>query len=148
MRSAPGLLGGVEPVLRVPVRADKAQERGEIGNLFGGWLMAQIDIAGGIVAVLRSRGPAVTAAVEQLAFLVPVRVWDVLSVYADLLDIGRTSMRIRVEAYVHRNPQAPEFIRVAEATLTYVAVDAAGEPRPVRDENAARHSAPAAAMLD
>ena len=137
MRREHGLLDGVEPVLRIPARIDEVNVTGDIGDVFGGWTMSQIDIAGGVAAVLRSRGRVVTASVERMVFVRPVKVGDIVSLYAELVEVGRTSMKIVVEAYAHRNPAAPEFVQVAEATLTYVAVDNEGTPRPVPPEQPA-----------
>lgn len=139
MKLAQGLLNGDEPVLRIPARIDEVNANGDIGDVFGGWTMSQIDIAGGIVAVLRSRGRAVTACVERLVFMSPVKVGDIVSLYAELLEVGRTSMKIAVQAYAHRNPEEIEFVQVATATLTYVAVDGDGSPRPVPPEQPAGH---------
>ena len=128
MRDGKGLFGGIEPVLRVPARPGDINAGGDI---FGGWIMSQIDIAGSIPAVARCGGRVVTVAVDRLVFMKPVKVGDIVSLYARLLGVGRTSMKIGVEVYVHRGLQDPEFIRVSEATLTYVAVDGDGKPRPV-----------------
>jgi acyl-CoA thioesterase YciA len=140
-RLAHGLLAGEEPVLRIPARINEINANGDIGDVFGGWTMSQIDIAGGIVAVLRSRGRAVTACVERLVFMTPVKVGDIVSLYAELLEVGRTSMKISVQAYAHRNPEEIEFVQVAAATLTYVAVDGDGSPRPVPPEDATEYLA-------
>ncbi|MEJ2629851.1 MAG: acyl-CoA thioesterase [Acidihalobacter sp.] len=128
MRDGKGLFGGIEPVLRVPARPGDINAGGDI---FGGWIMSQIDIAGSIPAVARSGGRVVTVAVDHLVFMKPVKVGDIVSLYAKLLGVGRTSMKIGVEVYVHRGLQDPEFIQVSEATLTYVAVDGEGAPRVV-----------------
>ncbi len=128
MRDGKGLLSGEEPVLRVPARP------GDInlgGDIFGGWIMSQIDIAGSIPAVARSRGRVVTVAVDHLVFMKPVKVGDIVSLYADVVEVGRTSMKVSVAVYVHRGWLDPQFIQVSEAKLTYVAVDDDGHPRPV-----------------
>jgi acyl-CoA thioesterase YciA len=126
MRDGKGLFDGIEPVLRVPARPGDINAGGDI---FGGWIMSQIDIAGSIPAVARCGGRVVTVAVDHLVFMKPVKVGDIVSLYAKLLGVGRTSMKIGVEVYVHRGLQDPEFIQVSEATLTYVAVDNDGTPR-------------------
>jgi acyl-CoA thioesterase YciA len=91
--------------------------------------MAQADIAGSIPAVLRAQGAVVTAAVERLSFLKPVHVGDLISFYAWLGEEGKTSMKIDIEVFADRNPRDPQRVRVCEARLTYVAVDAQGKPR-------------------
>ena len=100
------------------------------GDIFGGWVMSQMDIAGGIAAVDRSRGRAVTVAVEGMTFIRPVKVGDVLCVYAEVERVGRTSMRILVEAWARRFRTA-ERDKVTAAIFTFVAIDDDGRPRPV-----------------
>lgn len=104
------------------------------GDIFGGWLMAQMDIAGGIAARPRARGRIVTIAVEAMVFHKPVNVGDVLCVYADEARVGRTSIAYDIEAWViRRDTMARE--KVTEGRFTYVAIDDCGQPRPVpRDE--------------
>jgi acyl-CoA thioesterase YciA len=101
------------------------------GDIFGGWLMSQIDIAGSIPAVLRARGRVVTASVKSLSFLKPVRVGDLISIYAEIRRVGRSSMTVEVEAYAQRNAKSPECVKVSEAELVYVAIDNNGRPHPV-----------------
>ena len=100
------------------------------GDIFGGWLLAQMDIAGGIAGRNYSRGRTVTIAIESMTFRKPVRVGDVLSCYADLLKLGTTSMTYRIEAWAIR---ADTFVRdkVTEGVFTYVAIGADGRPRKV-----------------
>jgi acyl-CoA thioesterase YciA len=98
------------------------------GDIFGGWLMSQMDLAAGNVASLRARGRCATVAVEALAFLRPVMIGDEVSLYAELLSEGRTSMRIHVEAW-RRPPHGDEQLRVTEATFTFVALAPDGRPR-------------------
>ncbi len=100
------------------------------GDIFGGWLLAQMDIAGGIAGRNYSRGRTVTIAIESMTFRQPVRVGDVVSCYAELLKIGTTSMTYRIEAWAHR---ATTFERekVTEGVFTYVAIGADGRPRKV-----------------
>lgn len=101
------------------------------GDIFGGWLMAQMDVAGGISAGARARGRVATVAVDAMTFHRPVRVGDVLCCYADLLKVGTTSMTIRVEAWVLRRSEADRRVKVTEGVFTYVALDDKGAPRPV-----------------
>jgi len=119
------------PVLRVPATPAHTSAGGDI---FGGWIMSQIDIAGSVPAVLRSKGRVVTVTVKTLNFLSPVYVGDLLSLYADVKYIGRTSIAVDVEVYAQRNPAAPTCVRVSDAQLVYVAVDDHGRPRPVPEE--------------
>lgn len=100
------------------------------GDIFGGWLMAQMDLAAGNVAARRARGRCATVSVDQITFLSPVRVGDEVTVYAELLAVGRTSMRFQVSAW--RRPRDSEVsTRVTEARFTFVALDDEGRPRPV-----------------
>lgn len=102
------------------------------GDIFGGWLLAQMDVAGGITAKQRSRGRVATVAVDAMTFKSPVKVGDVLCCYADILRVGRTSMTIRIEAWVIRTPDnAGARVQVTEGVFTYVAIDGLGKPRPV-----------------
>jgi len=119
---------GKQPALRVmPMPADANQN----GDIFGGWIMAQVDVAGGTAAGRVARGRVATVAVRQFVFKQPVQVGDVLSFYADVVSIGTTSITINVEVYAERRPADPEVVKVTEATLTYVAIDRDGRPRPV-----------------
>lgn len=108
------------------------------GNIFGGWLMSQVDIAGSIVAVRRARGPITTVAVNAFRFLKPVYVGDVVSFYADIVRVGNTSITVDVVVYVERGLRnttgAGVVEKVAEATLTYVAIDAQYRKRTVPPE--------------
>ena len=123
---------GKMPVLRVtPMPADANQH----GDIFGGWIMSQVDIAGGIEAAARARGRVGTVAVNSFQFHQPVFIGDVLSIYADVLKVGRTSITVFVEVYAQRNPENIETVKVTEATLTYVAVGIDRRPRPVPPEN-------------
>ena len=122
---------GKMPALRVtPVPADANLH----GDIFGGWIMAQVDIAGGIVAAARARGRVGTVAVNAFQFHQPVFVGDVLSIYADVVRVGRTSITVFVEVYAQRNPENVETVKVTEATLTYVAVGPDRKSRPVPPE--------------
>lgn len=100
------------------------------GDIFGGWLMAQMDLAGGIAAGRHARGRVATVAVEAMSFLNPVKVGDEVSVWAELLTVGRSSMRYRVSAW-RRARDRDRHTRVTEAVFTFVALDHDGRPRAV-----------------
>jgi acyl-CoA thioesterase YciA len=104
------------------------------GDIFGGWVLSQMDMAGGVAAVERARGRVVTIKVDTMIFIRPVRVGDVLSVHTEVESIGRTSMKVHIEAWVRRFiTHAQE--KVTDATFTFVAIDDQGRPRPIpRDE--------------
>ena len=104
------------------------------GDIFGGWLMSQVDIAGSIEAFRRSKGRIVTVAVNEFRFLKPVYVGDLVSLYTRLIKIGTTSIRIHVTAYAERNRGKDECHKVAEAEITYVAIDENRQPRPIEKE--------------
>ena len=117
-----------EPTLRVvPMPADANQT----GDIFGGWIMAQVDIAGSIAAVRVARGRVATVAVNSFVFKKPVFIGDVVSYYAQVVRVGRTSITVNVEVYAQRRPDREECVKVTEATLTYVAVDNDRRPRVV-----------------
>lgn len=100
------------------------------GDIFGGWLMAQMDLAGAVAALRRARGRVATVAVDAMTFHKPVFVGDLVSCYAEVVRVGRTSMTVKIETFVERRlTRAIE--KVTEATFTFVALDAAGRPRPV-----------------
>ena len=101
------------------------------GDIFGGWIMAQVDIAGGTVAARLARGRVATVAVKEFVFKEPVQIGDVLSFYVDVKRIGRTSVTVNVAVFAERRPSDPNVVKVTEATLTYVAIDGTGRPRPV-----------------
>ncbi|HTM83121.1 acyl-CoA thioesterase [Asticcacaulis sp.] len=101
------------------------------GDIFGGWLMSQMDLAAGNIAARVSKGRVATIAVDGMVFLTPVQVGDEVTVYAKLVSTGRTSMRMKVDAY-RRPREGEEKIRVTEAIFTFVAIDDLGRPRPVR----------------
>ena len=122
------LPAGKLPALRVmPMPADANQN----GDIFGGWIMAQVDVAGGTVAGKIARGRVATVAVKEFVFKQPVQIGDVLSFYVDVERIGTTSITVTVEVFAERRPADPKVVKVTEATLTYVAIDGAGRPRPV-----------------
>lgn len=100
------------------------------GDIFGGWLMAQMDLGASVLARTRARGRVATVAVEAMTFLKPVRVGDLVAIYSRMLREGRTSMRVGLEVWVTRQPSG-ERTRVTEATITFVAIDDEGRPRPL-----------------
>jgi acyl-CoA thioesterase YciA len=100
------------------------------GDIFGGWVIAQMDIAAGIVAGQRSQGRVATVALDGLSFLRPVYVGDLVSCYARVIRVGRTSMTIKVDTFVIRS-RAGDEVKVTEGRFTMVAIDAEGRPRPV-----------------
>ena len=104
------------------------------GDIFGGYVMANVDLAGGIVALRRARGRVATIAVNQFLFKQPVSVGEVRSFYAEVIQVGRTSMTINVEVYAERHPADPIVVKVTEAQLTYVALAADGSKRAVPPE--------------
>jgi len=119
---------GKIPALRVvPMPADSNQN----GDIFGGWIMAQVDVAGGTVAGRVARGRVATVSVNSFVFKQPVQIGDVLSFYAELQRIGNTSVTVNVEVYAERGRADTKVVKVTEATLTYVAIDLNGKPRPI-----------------
>lgn len=117
-----------EPTLRVvPMPADANQH----GDIFGGWIMSQVDIAGAVMASRRAKGPVATVAVQSFVFRKPVQIGDLLSFYAEVIRVGNTSVTVNVEVYAQRNPEDIEVAKVTEATLTYVALGHDKRPRPV-----------------
>jgi acyl-CoA thioesterase YciA len=114
------------PVLRVmPMPADANVH----GDVFGGWIMAQVDIAGSLPAVRRANGRVATIAVNSFVFKQPVFVGDLLSFYAEVVRVGTTSITVHVEVYAERNRLNAEIVKVTDATLTYVATDEFRKPR-------------------
>ena len=101
------------------------------GDIFGGWLLAQMDIAGGICAWWRAQGRVATVGIEAMTFHRPVNVGDVVNVYADIVRVGTTSLTIRVEAWIERREQALRKVKVTGGTFTYVAIDEQGKKRPL-----------------
>ncbi len=115
-----------ELVLRMmPMPADANAN----GDIFGGWIMAQVDIAGSVLPSRVSRGRVTTVAVNEFIFKQPVSVGDLLSFYAQVTRIGRTSITVHVDVVAERDPTNPQVVKVTEANLTYVAIDSAGKPR-------------------
>ena len=117
---------GAELVMRVmPMPADVNAN----GDVFGGWIMAQVDVAGAVLPVRLARGRIATVAVNQFTFKQPVSIGDLLSFYAAITRVGRTSITVHVEVWAERNPTNPQLVKVTEANLTYVAIDGRGQPR-------------------
>lgn len=105
------------------------------GDIFGGWIMSQVDIAGSIIARRRAHGRVVTVAVNSFRFKQPVFVGDLISCYAGLVRVGRTSLTVHVRAFAERDADRHECVQVTEADVTYVAVDENRRPRPIPAEN-------------
>jgi len=101
------------------------------GDIFGGWVMAQVDLAGSVLPARLAQGRIATVAVNQFVFKQPVRVGDILSFYASLTRIGNTSITVQVEVFAERFSAQGRFVKVTEASLTYVAIDEQGRPRQV-----------------
>lgn len=101
------------------------------GDIFGGWVMAQVDLAGSVIPARHAGGRLATVAVNEFIFKQPVRVGDILSFYSKLTRIGRTSLTVKVEVYAERFSAQGQFVKVTEASLTYVAIDEQGKPREV-----------------
>ena len=101
------------------------------GDIFGGWIMAQVDLAGSVLPVRIAKGRVTTVAVNQFIFKQPVSVGDLLSFYATVERVGNTSITVRVEVYAERNPADIQVVKVTEANLTYVAIDRDGKPRQI-----------------
>ena len=117
-----------ELVLRVlPMPADSNAN----GDVFGGWIMAQVDLAGSVLPSRIAKGRITTVAVNQFVFKQPVSIGDLLSFYATVERVGNTSITVRVEVYAERNPADVQVVKVTEANLTYVAIDRDGKPRQI-----------------
>jgi acyl-CoA thioesterase YciA len=116
-----------EPAIRtIPMPADANAN----GDIFGGWMMAQMDLAGAVAAMRRAKGRVATVAVEAMTFHRPVMVGDLVSCYAEVTRVGRTSIGVRIDAWVERRLSG-QAEQVTSGTFTYVAIDDAGKPRPV-----------------
>lgn len=126
---SPSRAGRVPAVRTLAMPADTNPS----GDIFGGWLLAQMDIAAGTVAHDRARGRVVTVALDAMAFHAPVYVGDLVSCYAEVVRVGRTSLTLHVEAWARRG-RTGEEVRVTEGRFTMVAVDREGRPRPVPPE--------------
>ena len=101
------------------------------GDIFGGWVMAQVDLAGSVLPARWIQGRMATVAVNEFVFKQPVRVGDLLSFFAEVTRVGRTSMTVQVEVYAERMRAQGRYAKVTEAKLTYVAIDEQGRPRPI-----------------
>lgn len=120
-----------DPILRVvPGPADINAN----GHIFGGWVLSQMDIAGGIVAGRVSQGPCATVAIEKMEFIAPILMRDIISVYASLERRGRTSMGIRIEVIATRD-RGQEEVKVTDGLFTFVALDANHRPRPLPEQD-------------
>jgi len=104
------------------------------GDIFGGWVLSQMDIAGGIAAGQRAHGRVVTVAIEGMSFIKPVKVGDILGVYTEVTRVGRSSLDIKIEAWVRRGYIGIRE-KVTEATFTFVAVDRDGKSRQLPEED-------------
>jgi acyl-CoA thioesterase YciA len=120
---------GEQPVLRIiPMPADTNAQ----GTIFGGWVMANVDLAGSVPAYQRAQGPVVTVAVNSFVFKEPVFVGDLVSFFSRVCKVGRTSITVDVEVFAQRGRAGRgDTVKVTEAQLTYVAVDERRKPRPV-----------------
>ena len=116
-----------EPVLRVMPGPSDINAN---GHIFGGWILSQMDIAAGIVASRRSKGPVATVGIEAMKFLQPIHLRDLISVYAEIERVGRTSMGVRIEVIAERDLGATK-VKVTEGLFTFVALDENDRPRPV-----------------
>jgi acyl-CoA thioesterase YciA len=116
-----------EPVLRVMPGPGDINAN---GHIFGGWVLSQMDIAAGIVASRRAKGAVATVAIEAMKFLEPIHLRDLISVYAEIERVGRTSMRVRIEVMAERDLGQTE-VKVTEGLFTFVALDANHRPRAV-----------------
>ncbi|MDB5857575.1 MAG: thioesterase superfamily protein [Ramlibacter sp.] len=101
------------------------------GDIFGGWVMAQVDLAGAVLPARVIRGRMATVAVKEFIFKQPVRVGDILSFFSSVTRIGRTSVTVDVEVFAERIGTQGQFVKVTEALLTYVAIDEHGKPREI-----------------
>ncbi|HEY6095591.1 MAG TPA: acyl-CoA thioesterase [Gallionellaceae bacterium] len=126
--SQPVLLPKREPTLRVVALPSDLNFAGDV---FGGWIMGQVDIAGSIPALHRAKGRVVTVAVNSFVFKEPVFLGDIVSFYAEIVKVGHTSITVSVDVYAQRDPAKPVCVKVTEAWLTYVAIDDNRKPRPV-----------------
>lgn len=121
-----------EPTIRVVAMPSDANYTGDI---FGGWLMGQVDVAGSVPALHRAKGRVATVAVNSFVFKQPIFVGDLVSFYTRIVKVGTTSITVEVEVYSQRDPEKPQCVKVTEATLTYVAVGDDRRPRPVPPED-------------
>ena len=123
-----GLPQDAELVLKViPMPADCNQN----GDIFGGWVMAQVDLAGAVLPARYVNGRIATVAVNEFIFKQPVKVGDILSFFSSVTRIGNTSITVKVEVFAERFSMQGVYLKVTEANVTYVAIDAQGKPRPI-----------------
>ena len=123
-----GLPQDAELVLKViPMPADCNQN----GDIFGGWVMAQVDLAGAVLPARYVNGRIATVAVNEFIFKQPVNVGDILSFFSSVTRIGNTSITVKVEVFAERFSMQGVYLKVTEANVTYVAIDAQGKPRPI-----------------
>jgi len=108
------------------------------GDIFGGWVMAQVDLAGSVLPSRLGQSRMVTVAVNEFIFKQPVRVGDILSFYSSVQRVGRTSVTVDVEVYAERFADQGRFVKVTEALLTYVAIDGQGKPQSLPDNDQVR----------
>jgi acyl-CoA thioesterase YciA len=101
------------------------------GDIFGGWVMAQVDLAGSVLPARYTQGRMATVAVNEFIFKQPVRVGDILSFFSKVVRIGRTSITVKVEVFAERFRTQGSYIKVTEALVTYVAIDEQGRPREI-----------------
>jgi acyl-CoA thioesterase YciA len=101
------------------------------GDIFGGWVMAQMDLAGSVVPARYAHGRSVTVAVDEFVFKHPVRVGDILSFFSKVTRLGRTSVTVKVEVFAEQYRSQRQYIKVTEASFTYVAIDNEGRPREI-----------------
>ena len=120
----------LEPILRVVPGPSDINAN---GHIFGGWVLSQMDIAAGIVASRRANGHVATIAIERMEFIAPIHLRDLISVYAQVEHVGRTSMKVRIEVIAQRDRGATE-VKVTEGLFTFVALDENHRPRPVEPE--------------
>ena len=146
-QSSPGAGDRIEPDVVQSVVNPGPSERGEpavrtlampadtnpSGDIFGGWVLAQMDLAAGIVAAQRAQGRVATAALDGMSFHKPIYVGDLVSCYAKVVRVGRTSMTVQVDTFVLRR-RAGDEVKVTEGRFTLVAIDDQGRPRPVLPE--------------
>ena len=111
------------------------------GDIFGGWVMAQVDLAGSVIPSRLAQGRTATVAVKEFIFKQPVRVGDILTFFAGVTHVGRTSVTVDVEVYAENMQRQGHYARVTEATLTYVAIDDVGRPRAIPVANATASTA-------
>ena len=122
-----------EPALRTLAMPADANPNGDI---FGGWVLAQMDLAGGVAAARRAGGRTVTVAVEAMRFHAPIAIGDLVTCYADVVKTGTTSITVAIETWARRR-RGPVEVRVTEGTFIYVAIDENGRPRPLPEEESA-----------